>query len=261
MRILLTNDDGIGAPGLHALTEALSAHGHEIVVAAPAKEQSGMAHALTVRRDIEVRAYEGFGKASVEAWSIDGTPTDCVKIYLEVMARRERRPELMISGINKGANLGTDVLYSGTVGGATEGYMHGVPAIALSLDAGSALSFEETAGIFAGKLPWLCEESGDDFFLNVNFPKSLRDGKAEFVWAALGHRDYRNAFDRIERDGRLYYHIGGEIYDWDNDEETDIRRTEEGFVAVTPLVVDMTDAEALRQRGVSPKECGRLTES
>lgn len=260
MRILLTNDDGVGAPGLRALAEALAA-AHEVCVAAPAAEQSGMAHALTVHRDIEVRAYDGFGDHAAEAWRIDGTPTDCVKIYLEALAKKAKWPELIISGVNKGANLGTDVLYSGTVGGAMEGYMHGIPAIALSLDAHSSVSFAETASIFAEKLPWLMEESGDDFFLNVNFPKMLRDGKAEFVWASLGHRDYINAFDRMERDGRLYYHIGGEIYDWDNDEETDIRRTEAGFVSVTPLTVDMTDAAALRKRGMEPHFSGRLAGS
>lgn len=260
MRILLTNDDGIGAPGLAALVEALLA-AHEVIVAAPAVEQSGMAHALTVHRDIEVRAYEGFGRKCAEAWSIDGTPTDCVKIYLEALAKRDVWPELVVSGINKGANLGTDVLYSGTVGGALEGYMHGIPAVALSLDAHSSISFEETATSFAEKLKWLFEESGDDFFLNVNYPKELRAGRAEYVWASLGHRDYINAFDRIERDGRLYYHIGGEIYDWDNDKDTDIRRTEEGFVAVTPLTADMADAIALRQRGISSRASGRLAES
>ena len=260
MRILLTNDDGVGAPGLRALAEAL-AEKHEIIVAAPAKEQSGMAHALTVHSDIEVRAYDGFGDKAAEAWSIDGTPTDCVKIYLEAMVPRAAWPELVISGVNKGANLGTDVLYSGTVGGAMEGYMHGVPAVALSLDAHSSIPFEDTAAIFAEKLPWIFEQGGGDFFLNVNFPKKLRDGKAEFVWASLGHRDYINAFDRIEREGRLYYHIGGEIYDWDNDEETDISRTAAGFVAVTPLTVDMTDVSALRAKGFSPRFSGRLAAS
>ena len=147
MRILLTNDDGIGAPGLSALAKALSTV-HEVVVAAPTAEQSGMAHALTVHRDIEVRGYDGLGDTAAEAWSIDGTPTDCVKIFLEALAKREEWPELVISGVNKGANLGTDVLYSGTVGGALEGYMHDIPAIALSLDVHSSLSFDETADIF-----------------------------------------------------------------------------------------------------------------
>lgn len=260
MRVLLTNDDGIFAPGLRALVEALSAE-HEVAVAAPAAEQSGMAHAMTVHRDVEVRVYDGFGKKAVEAWSIDGTPTDCVKIYLEALAKREEWPELLISGINKGANLGTDVLYSGTVGGATEGYMHGISSVALSLDVHSSLSFEETATVFAERLPWIYEQAGNEFFLNVNFPKAFRDGKAEFVWAALGHRDYLNAFNRIERDGRLYYHIGGEIYDWGSDEDTDIRRTEAGFVTVTPLIVDMTDVSALQSRGVAARFSGRLAES
>ena len=170
----MTNDDGIDAPGLAALAKALST-AHEVVVAAPAAEQSGMAHALTVHRDIEVCAYGGLGEVVAEAWSIDGTPTDCVKIYLEAIAKREDWPELVISGVNKGANLGTDVLYSGTVGGALEGYMHGIPAIALSLDVHSSLSFDETSAIFAHKLPWIFGQAVDDFFLNVNFPKQLRN--------------------------------------------------------------------------------------
>ncbi len=260
MRILLTNDDGIDAPGLRALVGTLSA-GHEIFVAAPAAEQSGMAHALTVHRDIEVRAFHGFGNMAAEAWSIDGTPTDCVKVYLEALANRETWPELVISGVNKGANLGTDVLYSGTVGGALEGYMHGIPAVALSLDVHSELSIGETATIFAERLSWIFEQAETDFLLNVNFPKALRGEEAEFVWASLGHRDYINAFDRIERDGRIYYHIGGEMYDWDNDEDTDIRQVEAGFVSVTPLTTDMTDVSALRAKGISPRFSGRLAEA
>ena len=137
--------------------------------------------------------------------------------------------------------------------------MHGVPAVALSLDAHSSISFEAVAAMFAERLSWIFEEAGNDFFLNVNFPKFLRNGgKTEFVWASLGHRDYINAFDRIERDGKLYYHIGGSSYDWDNDEDTDIRRTEAGFVSVTPLTVDMTDVVALRKRGMQPHFSGRL---
>ena len=260
MRILLTNDDGVGAAGIAALAEALSKE-HEVKVAAPAVEQSGMAHAMTVHRDIEVRAVQDFGAKGVEAWSIDGTPTDCVKVYLEAMAAREKWPELLISGVNKGANLGTDVLYSGTVGGALEGYMHGISAIALSLDVHSSLRFDETAAIFAARLPWICEQGGAHFLLNVNFPKRLRQNPPEFVWASLGHRDYKNAFERIERDGNLYYHIGGEPYDWNCGEETDIRLTEKGFVAMTPLTADMTDISALRERGISSQFSGRLADT
>ncbi len=220
MQILLTNDDGVGAPGIAALARALSEK-HEVVVTAPALEQSGMAHAMTVHRDIEVRAVQDFGVEGVEAWGIDGTPTDCVKVYLEAMAAREQWPELLISGVNKGANLGTDVLYSGTVGGALEGYMHGIPAVALSLDVHSALTFDEAAAMFAEKLPWLCEQGGDYFLFNVNFPKRLRQNPPEFVWASLGHRDYKT---------------------------------------LTPLTADMTDIPALRARGVSSRFSGRLAE-
>ena len=138
--------------------------------------------------------------------------------------------------------------------------MHGIPAVALSLDVHSALTFDEAAAMFAEKLPWLCEQGGDYFLFNVNFPKRLRQNPPEFVWASLGHRDYKNAFERIERDGNLYYHIGGEPYDWDCDEHSDIRLAGEGFVTLTPLTADMTDIPALRARGVPSRFSGRLAE-
>ena len=250
MRILLTNDDGIEAEGMAALVRALAPR-HTLVVAAPSVEQSGTAHALTVHRDIEAVRYEGFGGIVYEAWGIDGTPTDCVKIYLEAIAEREDWPELVVSGVNYGENLGTDVLYSGTVGGALEGYLHGVSSVALSLGKSSRLTAARAAEIFARHLPWFFSQSHEAFFFNVNFPRELRHEPPDFAWAKLGHRDYVNAFDRIERDGRLYYHIGGEIFDWGNDDTTDIGLVGQGYITVTPLATNMTDFAFLRGRGLS----------
>ncbi len=260
MRILLTNDDGIGAPGITALAEALAGR-HQVAVAAPASEQSGTAHAVTVHQYVEVSEHKEMKEKGIAAWSIGGTPTDCVKLYLEALVPKNQRPELLISGINKGANLGTDVLYSGTVGGAMEGIMHGVPSIALSLDAHSELSFEETAAMFAERLEWICGEAGKEFFLNVNFPKKLRKNPPEFVWASLGHRDYKNAFDRVEKNGRIYYYVGGDPFDWDEGEQTDTRSIQAGLVTMTPLILDMTDIPALRARGIASGFSGRLAES
>ncbi len=248
MRILLTNDDGIGAPGLAALVAALAPR-HELTVAAPAEEQSGMAHALTVHREMEVAPYGGFGGAAREAWRIDGTPTDCVKLYLEALAPREAWPELVLSGVNRGANLGTDVLYSGTVGGALEGYLHGLPSIAVSLDARAVMGFDGAAARFARCLSWFFDQAGAPFLFNVNFPAALRHEPPDFAWASLGCRDYANAFGRVERDGRVYYRVGGEIVDGANGPGTDIALAGRGFVTVTPLTADMTDAAALSARG------------
>lgn len=239
MRILLVNDDGIESRGLQAMAEALLPE-HEVVVAAPAVEQSGMAHAITVHRNIEVERYEPLLAAHcTEAWKISGTPSDCVKIYLEAMAA-QKKPDLVLSGINRGANLGTDILYSGTVGGAIEGYLHGIPAMAVSLDVDSELSYETTAGVFVRQLPLLLQEK-DIPLLNVNFPVRFMNGTAAFVYTKAGHRDYANAFQRIEENNRLFYRMGGEIYDGENSDITDIYAVKQGYIAVTPLQLDLTD--------------------
>ena len=139
MKILLTNDDGIDGAGLWAMARALK--NFEVVIAAPMHQQSGVAHAMTIHRMMEYRRVEN---SVCEAWAIDGTPTDCVKIYLEAMAADKF--DAVISGINDGANLATDVLYSGTVGGALEGFLHDIPALAVSRDIASGISFAEAAG-------------------------------------------------------------------------------------------------------------------
>ena len=135
MRILIANDDGIASEGLRALAAACAAR-HEVYIAAPWHEQSGMAHALNVHRPIEVEEMPGVALelGAVAAWRIAGTPTDCVKLYLEALMDANRPIDLVLSGINRGANLATDVLYSGTVGAAMEGFLPEIAAAAISLD-------------------------------------------------------------------------------------------------------------------------------
>lgn len=243
MRILLVNDDGIDAEGIRALVDYFR-HGNDVVVAAPAENQSGMAHAISVRKKIQVEHYSEYEKLGVEAWKIHGTPSDCVKIYLEAMCEKDKFPDLVISGINHGANLGSDVLYSGTVGGAIEGFVHGIPSIAVSLEIDSKIKLHDVAEKLAVELPRFEEIWGKNFLLNVNFPKKYRDGVPKFVTSSVGHRDYLNAFEKIEEDGNVYYYMAGEIYDGENKPETDIRKTDEGFISVTPLQLDMTNKKA-----------------
>lgn len=223
--------------GIWALARALKKF--EVVVAAPMRQQSGMAHALTVGRKMEYRRLD----SEFEAWAIDGTPTDCVKIYLESIAAAGEIGAV-ISGINDGANLATDVLYSGTVGAALEGFLHEIPALAVSRDVASEIPFEEVAAVAA---EYFAEQlnTGEIFFHNVNFPKRYRAGHAEFKFARLGRRDYVNAFLRHEIDGRKYFEIRGEIYDSDKGEGTDIFAVESGYVSVTPLHVDVTHHEKI----------------
>ena len=159
-------------------------------------------------------------KYGIKALAIAGTPTDAVKIYLEALAG-DAKPDLVVSGINHGANLATDILYSGTVG----------------------------AAIFADDLPkFLDHENKKLCFYNINFPKRLKDGQAQYVFGRQGKRDYINAFKKEMKAGKTYYTIAGEIYDSDKGSATDIYATEAGFISVTPLIIDMSDYAALEDR-------------
>ena len=238
MKILLTNDDGIDSKGLWAMARALNKN-FEVAIAAPARQQSGMAHAFTVWKKIEYWCVEN----EIEAWAIDGTPTDCVKFYIEEIAKNEKI-SAVISGINDGANLATDVLYSGTVGGALEGFLHEIPVLAVSLVKNSALTFDEVAKITA---QYFSEKihGGEIFFHNLNFPKNFRNGTAEFKSARLGKRDYKNAFIRSTENGKNYFEIRGEVYDIDENEGTDIFAVKNGYVSVTPLHFDVVHHEKI----------------
>lgn len=236
MKILLSNDDGIDGAGLWAMAHALKEN-FEVAIAAPMYQQSGMSHALSIGRKLEYRRVDDEG---FETWTIDGTPTDCVKFYLEAIDT-DKKICAVVSGINSGANLATDVLYSGTVGAALEGYLHEIPALAVSLDIHSEISFDnaayEAAKYFSAQM-----QRNEIFFHNLNFPKKYRAGYAEFKTARLGRRDYINAFITHENDdGKVFFEIRGEISDIDDSEGTDIHAVNQGYVSVTPLHCDITD--------------------
>ena len=241
MRILLTNDDGIQGAGLWALANAFKSRAHEVTIAAPFNQQSGMAHALTFMREIE---YKRFDNPDCEAWTFDGTPTDCVKIYLEGMS--DKKFDAIISGINDGANLATDVLYSGTVGAALEGFLHAIPSLAVSRDKNSVIPFGAAASATVDYLEKILSIKHEPFLHNLNFPKKFRADKAEFMSTRLGQRDYINAFaSRTDDAGRAFFRIGGTICDIDSSEGTDIYAAEKGFVSVTPLHCDTANYEEL----------------
>lgn len=247
MRILLTNDDGIKAAGIEALIKALYKE-HEVIVAAPMEQQSGMSNALTIGKPIEVAKDEKLAaKYGIEAWAIGGTPADCGKLYLEALTG-EKHVDVVISGINHGANLATDIIYSGTVGAAMEGYFHDVPSFALSLDVDSQLTYDEVAEVFARDLPKFLMEAEKTFLYNINFPHFFKDGVPQYIFGRQGRRDYLNAFVQEVRDGKTYYTMGGDIYDSDKGNATDIFAMEQGYISVTPLVTDMTDYVELDKR-------------
>jgi len=249
MRILIGNDDGIEAKGLEALVAEL-AREHEVIVAAPLTQQSGMAHALTVGDRMELKKCTRLEKKyGIEAWGVGGTPTDGIKLYMEELGK-DKKIDVVISGINHGANLATDILYSGTVGAAMEGFLHDIPAFAVSLDAKSDISFEEAARLFITFFERLMREEKASCLYNINFPKSFGGQTPEVRFSRQGRRDYLNAFNRVEENGRIFYSVAGEIYDTDKGEGTDIHACESGFIAVTPLISDLTDWLVLRQQGL-----------
>ena len=259
MKILLTNDDGIRALGIWALAAVL-AERHDVIMVAPLKQQSGMSHALSILKDVEFMPLTDEQMKEllkthcpnanithkIEAWAIDGTPTDCTKIYLEAMCEGNW-PNLVLSGINHGSNLATDVLYSGTVGAAMEGFLHEISSAAISLNIESLIAFEDVARATVDFLEEaLRTNPHKSFFYNINFPKEFKDGKAEFKFAKLGHRDYINAFQqRKDEHGRSFFRVGGQVYDIDRSEGTDIFAAEAGYVAITPLNTDLTNYKLL----------------
>ena len=221
---------------------ALKNSGHCVTIAAPDKQQSGMAHALSVLRHVEYKRYD----CEFEAWTFDGTPTDCVKIFLEGMTHDNF--DAVISGINDGANLATDVLYSGTVGAALEGFLHDIPALAVSRDKDSVIPFKQAAAVTVDYLQKSWSAFDKPFLHNINFPKNFREGSCRFVSTHLGKRDYINAFtSTVDEHGRAYFHIGGTVYDIDDSEGTDIHAVNEGYVSVTPLKDDVADREKISE--------------
>ncbi|MFN8542925.1 MAG: 5'/3'-nucleotidase SurE [Candidatus Binatia bacterium] len=232
--ILVSNDDGIHSEGLAALAGAL-AHLGEIVVVAPDREQSAASHALTLHRPL--RVYEqGPGR-----FAIDGTPTDCVN--LAVNGILTRRPALVVAGINKGANLGDDVTYSGTVSAAMEGTLLGIPSIAVSLVGRNEFQFTAAAAFGARIAEWVRRHGlPPDTLLNVNVPP-VGDGRTPHGVALtrMGRRRYGDAIvEKLDPRGRKYYWIGGAELDFVPEEGTDFHAVSQGMISVTPIHLDLT---------------------
>jgi 5'-nucleotidase len=239
MRILLSNDDGIDARGLAALYDALEPLG-ELWVVAPAAEQSAMSHSLTMHRPLRVR------ERSPRQYSVDGTPADTIYVALHHILPGP--PDLVVSGINRGANLGFDVHYSGTVAAAREACLQGIPAIAVSAHIDDAPPRYDTAGMVARRVVEHVRAHGLDegILLNVNVPcvapKDLRGLKA----AVLGRRMYASSVDlRHDPRGKPYVWIGGPHQGFEGPEHADGRGIDAGWATVTPLSVDPTDYRIL----------------
>jgi 5'-nucleotidase len=234
--ILVTNDDGVSSPGIHALAEALRPLG-DITIVAPTQEASAIGHALTLRRPLRI---EDHGPG---VHAVDGTPTDCVNLGVDIILKR--MPDLVVSGINKGWNLGDDVTYSGTVAGAMEAALLGIPAIAVSLRRTPTFDFSFAAdaaatvarAVLAGKWPART-------FLNLN----VNTGKPKgFRVTTQARRNHVTKIDsRLDPRGQPYYWIEEALDEWHpHGGRSDYEAVIEGYVSVTPLQADLTDHEAL----------------
>lgn len=243
MRILITNDDGINSPGLHALVRALEGEGETYVVA-PEHERSATGHAITLHKPL--RAVPSIlPDSQVSAWATNGTPADCVA--LGVLELVPGRPDIVISGINVGPNLGRDLTYSGTVSGAMEGTIFRIPSLALSVGAFRDATFEVAAG-FAIRLVRLVEAHGlpEDTLLNINVPNLPKDQIKGVRITRQGEKRYISKLDkRTDPRGRHYYWLTGAPAPQQDVEGTDSWALALGFISVTPIRLNMTDPEAL----------------
>ena len=237
--VLLTNDDGFGAPGIQALRRELCPEWDTVMVA-PDREQSAQSHALTLNRPLRVNS------VSEGVFSVDGTPTDCMMIALRG-GIIDRAPELAISGLNHGANLGDDVIYSGTVAGAAEATLLGLPSIAVSMVEPDSTDLVQAAKITLMIVRAVIRYSlPHGVFLNVNIPSSWSGGKFEIT--CQGTRVYRDVItEKVDPRGRPYYWIGGKLEKISGAESSDVAAIDRGNVSITPLHLDMTATHVLKE--------------
>ncbi|MCP4649450.1 MAG: 5'/3'-nucleotidase SurE [PVC group bacterium] len=237
MKILLTNDDGIYAEGLYALYKKLSKN-FDVTVCAPEVEQSAIGHAITMRRPLRVQ--KANGNAKLSGYAVNGTPADCVKIAVRTLLKK--KPDLVISGINHGPNLGADVLYSGTVSAAAEGAILGIPSIAVSLATYQNHDFRGASEIML-KLAKLVQKTGlpNGMLLNVNVPAVPMSKIRGILATKQGRSLYQENFvKRTDPRGRMYYWLTGKVKWLKKPKDSDIKAIEEKYVSVTPLQFDLT---------------------
>jgi 5'-nucleotidase len=235
---LLTNDDGFRAEGIRALKEAVS-HIGRVIVVAPERQQSAAGHALTLTSPLRMNWI------SEDTISVDGTPTDCVLLAMRGLL--DEKPDILMSGINHGPNLGDDVTYSGTVAAAFEGTLLGLPSIAMSVCSWQDCCFD-AAKAFASRIAMAVLERGlpSGTLLNVNVPSSSPDQIKGVKVTKMGKRIYQDAvIKKTDPRGKDYYWIGGNPPIWYPGDETDFDAVEAGMISVTPLQLDLTDYKSL----------------
>lgn len=241
MHLLCTNDDGYLATGLQVLAEAARALG-EVTIVAPDREQSATSHSLTIHNPLRVR------RTSDGALVVDGTPTDCV--ILAVGELLGRRPDVCLSGINHGPNMGEDVLYSGTVAAAMEATVLGIPAVAISFTGERPEELEGWRDLISALLRTILGQDRfpADTLLSVNLPPVAPEEVRGVRVTSLGRRRFTDSLTRAkDPSGREYFWIGGGVTDWKGAADSDFRAVQDGFISVTPLHLDLTNYRLLEE--------------
>ncbi len=237
--ILVTNDDGIFAPGIRTLVEEVMPFGRVLVVA-PDKPQSAMGHAITIHSFLRLASVEF--APDVEAWSCSGTPVDCVKLAIYKLLKG-RKPDLLVSGVNHGANISINVLYSGTMSAAVEGAMEGIPSIGFSLmDHGIEADFSHVRPVIRSVTTNVLKHGmADGTCLNVNIPRIGPSPLKGIRICRQAKANWEDEFEtRHDPTGKEYYWLRGEFRSRDHGEDTDVWAVENGFVSIVPVQYDMT---------------------
>ncbi|MEA5581725.1 5'/3'-nucleotidase SurE [Nodularia harveyana UHCC-0300] len=256
MKLLISNDDGVSALGIRTLADCLAEAGHDVSVVCPDRERSATGHGITMHQPIRAQVIESVFHPAVNAWACDGTPSDCVKLAL--WALLDSPPDLVLSGINQGANLGTEILYSGTVSAAMEGIIEGIPSIALSLNSYTSQEFQPAAKfaqilvdkIAVNPLPEL-------MLLNVNVPAVSWEKIAGVTFTRQGVRRYVDVFDkRVDPRGKIYYWLTGEVLEeveqpsglhLSENVPVDVHVIRDNHISITPLQYNLTSPQGLEK--------------
>lgn len=243
MKILISNDDGIAANGIIALTETLAKE-HEVYVVAPDRERSAAGHSLTLHTPLRVEELEETKNGAKRTWVTTGTPGDCVKIAINAILSPEEIPDIVISGINHGPNLGSDILYSGTVSCAMEGAMMGIPSIAVSL---ASMQSDYEDFIYPAQFVNALLHKLKDFqfppksILNVNIPALEEDDIAGVAITELGKKMFTDNYEkRVDPRGKVYYWMAGELISESTNAKTDIAAVRNNKISITPVTYEMT---------------------
>ena len=251
LKLLISNDDGIFSLGVRTLANTLAQIGHEVTVVCPNRERSATGHGLTLHQPIRAEQVEDIFHPTVVAWSCSGTPADCVKFALSAVMKT--RPDLVLSGINHGPNLGTDVLYSGTVSAAMEGVLEGINSIAFSLASFTSHEFETAANFALNLIEQVAtKKPPQPMLLSVNIPPLPESEIAGVLVTRQGLRRYIENFQkRFDPRGKSYYWLIGEIIEDIEQPEnpnlpphilTDVQAIRDRYITITPLQYNLTDA-------------------